>query len=96
MDKSFFTPTEDITCVFRKVTRAQRERAVHAWEQHPGQELQGEYFVIWHSLTSLTCGNSHNNNVRLPSDLQTLTFGVEFNQSLDKVNLPVTCNVGYN
>jgi len=54
LEQQGVTKDTDITCVFSNVTSAQYEEVIHAWEQKPGQELQGEAFVIWHSLTSLT------------------------------------------
>ena len=91
LEQQGVTKDADITCVFSKVTCAQYEEVVHAWEQQPGQELQGEAFVIWHSLTSLTLTDNFNEgleDVLWPTALQTLTFSRHFNQSLDNVSLP--------
>ena len=91
LEQQGVTKDTDITCVFSNVTSAQYEEVIHAWEQKPGQELQGEAFVIWHSLTSLTLTENFNEtleDVLWPIDVQTLIFGRNFNQSLDNVSLP--------
>ena len=91
LEQQGVTEDADITCVFTNVTSAQYNKVIHAFEQHPGQEPQGEDFAIWHSLTSLALTHVFNqslDNVRLPRTLQTLTFGHYFNQSLDNVSLP--------
>ena len=98
LEQQGVTEDADITCVFTNVTSAQYNKVIHAFEQHPGQELQGEDFAIWHSLTSLALTHVFNqslDNVSLPSALQTLTFGWDFNQSLDNVSLPVSCAICY-
>ena len=98
LEQQGVTEDADITCVFSKVTGAKRRKVICAWEQHPGQELQGEDLAIWHSLTSLALPHVFNqslDNVSLPSALQTLTFGWDFNQSLDNVSLPVSCAICY-
>ena len=98
LEQQGVTKDADITCVFTNVTSAQYNKVIHAFEQHPGQEPQGEDCAIWHSLTSLALTHVFNqslDNVSLPSALQTLTFGNQFNQSLDNVSLPVSCAIYY-
>ena len=93
LEQQGVTNDADITCVFSNITSAQYEKVIHAWEQSPGQELQGEAFVIWHSLTSLNLTENFNEGleeIHWPMAVQTLTFGRNFNQSLDNVSLPST------
>ena len=69
LEQQGVTEDADITCVFTNVTSAQYNKVIHAFEQHPGQELQGEDFAIWHSLTSLALTHVFNqslDNVSLP------------------------------